>query len=242
MQSKYDHDTSTVQFKIEEMNQIKEDIKESNEFKSNLSFTENMFGSLYLKEFSGFDPFKSQILTGKQPLELIKLCEFKPKDKFKFLYRASRDGFGTNDFHLKCDGKANTLTIFKASESSFIFGGFTTASWDSSSGSKTDPNAFLFSLTNKENQPCKMKIDKNRQQYAIDCRSSCFPSFGYYNHPSHGHDLWIVSNIYKEAPSGSHIGNVYKHPKYNAGTNEANTFLAGSHEFQLSEIEVYQKV
>jgi hypothetical protein len=37
------------------------------------------------------------------------------------------------------------------------------------------------------------------------------------------------------------LGFPYKHPQYAEGTNEAKTFLAGSHSFQLDEIEVYQK-
>jgi hypothetical protein len=41
--------------------------------------------------------------------------------------------------------------------------------------------------------------------------------------------------------SYSSLGGTYKHPKYEYGTNEARTFLAGSFKFQLDEIEVYQK-
>jgi hypothetical protein len=73
---------------------------------------------------------------------LLNLCEFSLNDKWSLLYRATRDGFGSNDFHSKCDGHANTLTIFKAKQSKFIFGGFTTAIWDSSNDYKSDPNSF----------------------------------------------------------------------------------------------------
>ena len=41
--------------------------------------------------------------------------------------------------------------------------------------------------------------------------------------------------------SFSNLGWTYKHPQYAYGTNEAKSFLAGSHKFQLDEIEVYQK-
>ena len=41
--------------------------------------------------------------------------------------------------------------------------------------------------------------------------------------------------------SYSNLGFIYKHPQYAYETNEAESFLAGSHEFQLAEIEVYQK-
>ena len=98
----------------------------------------------------------SLILSNQQSIGLIHLCEFNSNDKFKLLYRASKHGFDANDFHSKCDGHANTLTILKANESSFIFGGFTSIAWDVSGQWKSDPNAFLFSLTNKDKKPCKM--------------------------------------------------------------------------------------
>ena len=41
--------------------------------------------------------------------------------------------------------------------------------------------------------------------------------------------------------SCSNLGCAYSHPQYAQGTNEAKTFLGGSSEFQLDEIEVYQK-
>jgi hypothetical protein len=41
--------------------------------------------------------------------------------------------------------------------------------------------------------------------------------------------------------SWSNLGYSYKHPQYEYKTYEARTFLAGSCEFQLDEIEVYKK-
>ena len=92
---------------------------------------------------------------------MIKLCEFSPNDKWSLLYRGTRDDFGGKAFHSKCDGKSNTLTILKAKQSKFIFGGFTAVNWESSNNLKykSDQNAFIFSLTNKDNTPLKMKID-----------------------------------------------------------------------------------
>jgi hypothetical protein len=43
----------------------------------------------------------------------------------------------------------NTLRVIK-SENGNIFGGYTTKAWDSNWESVTDPNAFIFSLINKE--------------------------------------------------------------------------------------------
>ncbi len=154
-----------------------------NEFISNLSlFDQNETSSFSLIQLDGywlnFKPFKSEILINQQQLSP--------------LYRGTRDGFGSDVFHSKCDGHSNTLTIFKARGSSYIFGGFTTADWvDESSGwpgkNKTDPNAFIFSLINKDNVPLKMKIQQNKHQYAFQCHSRYGPIFG-------GGDIGIANN------------------------------------------------
>ena len=127
------------------------------------------------------------------------------------------------------------MTIFKANESKFIFGGFTTVDWEAPTDSKwkSDANAFLFSLTNKDNQPVKMKIRPNYHEYAIYCSGWFGPIFGF--------DIAIDSNANTNTLSRSNLGSVYNHPQYALETNEAKSFLTGSYQFQLSEIEVYQK-
>ena len=178
---------------------------------------------------------KSEILKDEhQCLELINLCEFSPNDKWSLLYRATRDGFGSDDFHSKCDGHSNTLTILKAKNSSYIFGGFTTVSWESKNIYKSDPNAFIFSLTNRDNQPLKIKIDQFKNKCAIGCDPEDGPTFG------PGCDICIANNAHTTKNSYSNLGSIYKHPQYAYRTNEARTFLAGSFYFQLDEIEVYQ--
>jgi hypothetical protein len=239
MQQKQEESLRDIQLKLSEMSKIKEDLKATNEFKPNKSsFNQtdtSLFGSIKLNAcWLNSNSFKSEILTNqKQCLELIKLCEFSPNDKWSLLYRGTRDGFGSNDFHSKCDGHANTLTILKAKGSSFIFGGFTAVGWDSTSKCKSDANAFLFSLTNKDNQPIKMKIDPNGHHRAIGCSTDYGPTFGC--------DICIANNANTTMDSYSLLGYFYSHPQYAYGTNEARTFLAGSYEFQLDEIEVYQK-
>jgi hypothetical protein len=168
---------------------------------------------------------------------LIKLCEFSPNDKWSLLYRATRDGFGSNEFHSKCDGLPNTLTILKANGSSFIFGGFTSVSWQSSANGKweSDANAFIFSLTNKENRPLKMKIDPNRHKNAIGCHSGYGPTFGGF------FDIKIANNANTTMDSFSNLGKSYPHPRYAYDTDEAKSFMAGSYKFQLDEIEVFQR-
>jgi hypothetical protein len=131
MQRKQEESLKDIQFKLAEMTKKKDDLKKKLFFISNLSsfnlIETSWFGSIKLNQYTNMNLFKSEILNDeRQSLELIKLCEFSLNDKWSLLYRATRDGFGAKDFHSRCDGRANTLTIFKAKESEFIFGGFTT--------------------------------------------------------------------------------------------------------------------
>jgi hypothetical protein len=121
------------------------------------------------------------------------------------------------------------LTILKAKKrSSFIFGGFASINWDGSSGHKSDPSVFLFSLTNKDNKPCKMR--QTNTANSIYCFSDCGPVFG-------DNDFYICDLANITVDSGSDLGNSFQHPQPSQG----HSYLAGSHPFQLSEIEVYQK-
>jgi hypothetical protein len=172
-------------------------------------------------------------LSMEQPMQLIKLCGFNSKDQFNLLYRASEDGFSGRDFHLKCEGKANTLTIL--SGNGYIFGGFSSAKWNKAN-KNSDPNAFLFSLTNRDNQPCKMEIEKDEQEEAICTFDRCGPCFGY-----GGYDICTILDplFGSNEMSTSNLGFSFKHPEY-AGY-KAQSFLAGQPSFILFEIEVYEK-
>jgi hypothetical protein len=231
-----------IQLKLNQMAIVKDHLTATNHFKPNLSSLNQeggalIFGSIKLNAcWLNVNSFQSEIIKGEQQWsEFIKLCEFSPNDKWSLLYRGTRDGFGSNDFHSKCDGHSNTLTIVKAKESKFIFGGFSSVSWESSTNGrwKSDANAFIFSLTNKDIKPVKMKVDPNNHQYVIGCHSRYGPTFGI--------DLCIANNSNTTIDSVSNLGYSYNHPQYDIGTNEADTFLAGSVKFQLDEIEVYQK-
>jgi hypothetical protein len=229
MQRQQEEAIAELKLKLNEQSQVKDNLMQMNEFKPNLSFSQDSFGKLYLNEYSIIDPFKSQILSGNHPSELIKLCEFSPKDKWTLLYRGTRDGFGAAIFNAKCYNHKNTLTILKAHGSSYIFGGFASVCWDSSSGWKSDPNAFLFSLTNKDNQPRKMRqINTTKSIY---CHPFLGPTFG------GGNDIHICKNANTKEGSFANLGDSYEHPQPSLG----GSYLAGSNPFQLSEIEVYKK-
>jgi len=163
---------------------------------------------------------------------LINLIQLDHSNKWIMIYQATRDGFASSTFHSKCDNKPNTLVIIR-STSGNVFGGYTEQSWSGDSGYTTDPNAFIFSLINKQNKPLKMKCSKCEK--ALYCHRSYGPIFG------GGHNLYISNNSNTNNDSHSNLGNSYSFPDYAYGSEEAKSFLAGSYKFQVSEIEVYSK-
>jgi hypothetical protein len=238
LKSKQDETISNIKSKINEIDHLKKVVFQENDFMANMSFNRNSLGSLVLSD-SSTSLLDSKILMGDQVIDLIKLCKFNSSDKWTLLYRGSRDGFGTKDFHLKCDNKSPTLTIIKAQGSGFIFGGYTEAAWDSIGEFKLDPNAFLFSLTNKDNKPCKMNvIDPKRAIYAS---SKYGPIFGGIVECCDVDDLHIADNANSNENSFANLGNNFKHLEYECYSEEAESFLAGSEKFRLNEIEVYIK-
>ena len=95
----------------------------------------------------------------------------------ELLYRLTRDGDSAQTFHSKCDGKGTTITFVKNYSNDYRFGGYTTASWTSNSGYKTDSNAFLFSLNNRKKFPLKNTSDScaiyhNSSYETADCNSN----------------------------------------------------------------------
>ena len=165
--------------------------------------------------------------------------------KWSLLYQGSRDGFAASDFHSRCDGKPNTLTIVKSSSGN-IFGGYTTISWESNDydgdyGYKYDNSAFIFSLVNKENRPLIFEhTNESENIEEADARGSVFSSSKHGPTFGGGHDLYICDRSNIERYSNSNLGNTYTHPEYQKDTERTNSILAGSEFFQVDDIEVFQ--
>jgi hypothetical protein len=157
--------------------------------------------------------------------------DFKEK-QFTLLWRGSRDGFGARDFHSRCDGHANTLTVILDTNGN-IFGGFTPVEWDSSNygRKKCDSSlkSFLFTLRNPHNVPARrFALKAERKDMAICCYlgwAPCFRDFGV----SHNCNTNSMSNTYR-------FGDSYTN---DTGMN-GRTFFAGSGNFQVKEIEVFK--
>ena len=162
--------------------------------------------------------------------QLFELCGFSLNQKWKFLHRGTRDGFAAAQFHNKCGNSLNTLVIIKSSNGC-VFGGYTQQNWSHSGAFKIDPNAFVFSMINLDNNPMVMKC--HNPNYAVSCVNNFRPVFG--------NDISVCDNSNVNTGSFSNLGHSYKHPQYVQRSNEAKSFLAGSYNFQTVEIEVYTK-
>ncbi len=106
--------------------------------------------------------------------------------------------------------------------------GFTSIGWNSRDGFKSDPNALLFSLTNRDSQPSKMRQINTTK--SILCHSAYGPIFGY-------HDIHVCNDSNTIEDCFSNLGDSYHHLQPDQG----DSILPGSRQFKLSEIELYQK-
>ena len=85
--------------------------------------------------------------SGREKEFGMKLLEWSGYKKIELIYRGSRDGTLSKNYHEKCDNQGPTITLIK-NEKGNIFGGFLSVSWTGQGGYKQAPNSFLFTLTN----------------------------------------------------------------------------------------------
>ena len=71
------------------------------------------------------------------------------------IYQGSINGFTCLEFHKACNYRGATISLFKL-KNGLCIGGFTKAQWKSVENvNVNDPNAFLFSVTDKKWYRCK---------------------------------------------------------------------------------------
>lgn len=156
----------------------------------------------------------------------MKLCGFtRNKQSWSLIYQASKDGFGSNKFHEKCDGVARTLTVIKATNGN-LFGGYADKPWSSNDEWITDPSAFIFSLSNKYSRPFKANC-LNDGEKALYCSELYGPIFG-------GQDIRVFHDSNVNEHSVTSLSN-----RYGEYSPEDVNVLSGSLHFTAIEIEVY---
>jgi hypothetical protein len=159
--------------------------------------------------------------------------EFRAKS-FELLWRGSRDGFGAAEFHCRCDGQANILTLI-LDTSGNTFSGFTPVEWDSSSGYKGNDSvrSFLFTLTNPHGVLArKFVLRGEKKQNAICCNSGFGPIFGFI-------DICVANDCNANTRSFTRIGTNWGNRTYANNTTIAE-FLTGAFNFTVKEIEAFK--
>ena len=152
----------------------------------------------------------------------------------ELLYRGSRDGFGSADFHSKCDNRPNTVSIIKTTKG-YIFGGYTQVGWSNGGNEgcySNDSRAFLFSLVNRFKKPFISEVVN--PCYALVCNSNFGPVFG--NNPN---DI-CISN-YSNTTTKSYSNGLSSFRAPNDIKNHSGYFFSDDKNFQVTEIDKFFK-
>jgi hypothetical protein len=172
-------------------------------------------------------PHLDSLIVTEFPMEILR--DFREK-RFELLWRATRDTFSLNQFHSRCDGRSNTLTIIMDADGN-IFGGFTPLAWDCSSSWKNDTSgrSFVFTLKNPSGLG-QLKFGLKDAAYTIYCNASHGPHFG------NGNDIYVANNSDANMNSYTNLGTNYVNYTGRTGT----TVFTGSQNFRAREIEVFE--
>ena len=158
----------------------------------------------------------SKIIMELKQIELLDKW-FERKLKFKLLYRATDEKYSSSEFHKKVDKYKNTIILIK-DINNFIYGGFTTKTWDGNKIFKNDKHSILFNIDKEKYYEVK------DETHAIFCDTNLLAVFG-------DKDLVlgpnsIDSNFPKSYGSSKDI--------------EKNELTIGYNKLTPSEIEVFQ--
>jgi hypothetical protein len=170
--------------------------------------------------------FNTQILSDLPEI----FAEFRGK-RFSVLWRGSRDGFSASQFHGRCDGHANTLTVIFDTKGN-IFGGFTPAEWESRDDWKWKVDdslkSFLFTLKNPHNIPArKFTLKPENKHHAIGGFAERGPSF------------WDVQ-VYDECNANTDSYTCLDCSYANDTALDNFVVFTGSKDFKVKEIEVFE--
>ena len=145
------------------------------------------------------------------------------KISFNLLFKATRDGQNSSDFHKKCDGKVQQLVFIKTTKGE-IFGGYTEIGFNNRDGAYKDNNAFVFSLFTRKIYNIKRDICDYKNY------GPCFEG--------DNESTWII-----HIPSKMFVDQSYTckmNQCYFNGITSDFEINNGEKYFNIQEIEVYQ--
>ena len=152
--------------------------------------------------------------------------------KYNLIYRATKDGDASKNFHSKCDFIGPNIILIKTKED-YIFGGFTTKSWkhlfkdinkdEPELGTELkDEKAFGFSINEK-----KIYNNGNPNESIIYCNNNYGPVFKNY--------FKIFNECLK---NGGLCGK--KEESYFVGQEKDYEINGGKEKFDIEELEIFQ--
>ena len=157
-----------------------------------------------------------------------KLQEWTKSYKLELLYRGSRDGPTSENFHNKCDNKGATICLYK-NEKGYIFGGYNPIPWQNKGNWIKNDDSFIFTLTNVHNtEPTKFPHKNGKDSILFN--QDYGPTFD---------DFYIFSN-YENAKAD------IKFPRGHIDTlNLGKSIFSGDkkneiNKTQIKEIEVFK--
>ena len=158
--------------------------------------------------------------------------------KWELIYKATCDGFHGDNFHNYCDGKGPTMTIIQSKDGNYLFGGYTEISWSSDGTYKSDPAAFLFTLTNPHGiQPTKFLKNPNKG-YSIVHLKEHGPGFGgVVTNKQHYKDIQIFKNANQNNNSACSFPSSYIDT-----TGLGGVLFTGTKNFMVEDIEVFKRL
>jgi hypothetical protein len=169
------------------------------------------------------------VMSSKIVSEIPELFSVFGDQRFRLLWRGSRHGFRAANFHERCDGHPNTVTLI-LSDNGCVFGGYTPVAWNSRSLYVSDPSleSFLFTLQNPHNLPPRIFKQKD-ENGAICCDAFGGPTFGHWA-------LRVCDDGQMSNGNFSDLGNGY----VNDTGIEDVAVLTGEKHFIVDEIEVFE--
>ena len=184
----------------------------------------------------------TQILTDDEQTKLFELVnkqlDNESNIEWKLLYRASRDGFGREDFYSKCNGRNDIICIIQ-SEQNNVFGGYQSVKCDKERADESvkydkmyedDPSAFIYKISLADDLQAKVEIFpvQNNGREAIQHYQSGYLSFGYA-----GMAMYILDNGFEaRGYASAYDCDEYKLKRYQLNGESTN--------YLMKEIEVFQ--
>ena len=157
---------------------------------------------------------------------LKQIYYFQNKDiKYQLLYKGTKNGDKSLNFHTKVDGIRNTLSLVKTKKG-LRFGGFTSEIWNQVGGyGKCDPFAFCFSFD------LKKIYNSQKNQIAIFCSDGYGPYFKGTNTI-----FGIYNNFFSQGGWCDYTTFSYSFGKFEKNFEITN----GEQKFEVDDVEVFK--